>query len=448
MGVLADKLRARIRAEGPMPFERYMAACLYDEEFGFFATGPLRSSKDGDFLTSPEVSPWFGRMLARFVAKEQQRTGADPFLVVEAGAGSGSLLRPLMETLASSVARPSSSLSGGGAERSEAEGVNESGEESLDPPPGLAAGLPPEGGEEGGGADRFPIPPTERRGDTKRNDTRGQSSPVPPRSGGTRSASDAGGHNPYEFQAIEASPAAREALAALLGSDNVHASLDDLPDNFNGVIIANELLDNLPCALAIRSGDGWVERWVGATDDRFGFVTESARSEVVAWCDAYAGTVSEGGMVEVQLTATEWIRNALSHLNRGALVVIDYGGTAEELEPRRTQGTLRTYRSHHLGPDPLLEPGATDVTVDVNFTAMLAAAESVGATADLHRQDDFLAALGLRNQIREFRHRERDLARDGEAMQRLVVRSEATDAETLLHPRGLGDFRVLVAEVV
>ena len=153
-------------------------------------------------------------------------------------------------------------------------------------------------------------------------------------------------------------------------------------------------------------------------------------------------------MVEVQLEATEWIHAALGHIDRGALAVIDYGGTAEELEPRRTQGTLRTYRSHHLGPDPLLEPGATDVTIDVNFTAMLAAAESVGATAELHRQDDFLSALGLRDQIREFRHRERDLARDGEAMQRLVVRSEATDAETLLHPRGLGDFRVLVAEVV
>ena len=78
-----------------------MAACLYDPEGGFFATGLLRSTKDGDFLTSPEVSPWFGRMLARFVATEQTRTGADPFLVVEAGAGSGSLLRPLMDVLQS-----------------------------------------------------------------------------------------------------------------------------------------------------------------------------------------------------------------------------------------------------------------------------------------------------------------------------------------------------------
>jgi SAM-dependent MidA family methyltransferase len=371
--VLADKLRVKISAEGPMPFEDYMAACLYDEESGFFTTGPLRSTKDGDFLTSPEVSLWFGRMLARFVAKEQQRTGANPFWVVEVGAGPGSLLRPLIDALASS------SPSGGGAERSEAKGVKAI-------------------------------------------------------------------HDPtYEFHAVEASPAAREALTVLLGPESVHTSLDDLPDRFNGVIIANELLDNLPCALAIRSGDGWIERWVGATDDRFGFVTAPARPEVMAWCDAYGGTVSEGDMIEVQLQATAWIENALAHIDSGALVVIDYGGTAEELEPRRTQGTLRTYRSHHLGPDPLLEPGATDVTVDVNFSGMVAAAELDGAFVELHRQDDFLARLGLREEIRDLRHRERDLAKTRDAMQRLMVRSEATDAETLLHPRGLGDFRVMIA---
>ena len=62
----------------------------------------------------------------------------------------------------------------------------------------------------------------------------------------------------------------------------------------------------------------------------------------------------------------------------GAVVIIDYGGTAEELEPRRTRGTLRTYRNHHLGPDPLLAPGETDVTVDVNFTALLAVAAAAG----------------------------------------------------------------------
>jgi SAM-dependent MidA family methyltransferase len=232
----------------------------------------------------------------------------------------------------------------------------------------------------------------------------------------------------------------------LLDSDHVHETIDDLPERFDGVIIANELLDNFPVALAVRSADGWVERWVGATETAFELVTADAQPEVVTWCHAYAGKVQEGGMVEVELAATDWVSAILDRLERGALVVVDYGGTAEELEPRRTQGTLRTYQRHHLGPDPLLEPGATDVTVDVNFTALIAAAEAAGATVKLNRQDDFLAGLGLRDAVRDLRHRELDLARGDDAMARLKVRSEATDARTLLHPRGLGDFRVMVAK--
>ncbi len=367
-----------------MPFEQYMAACLYDPDGGFFTTGPLRSVKDGDFLTSPEVSPWFGRTLGRFIESQvASHQSQDPFLVVDVGAGSGSLLKPLMSHLAST-----SGEGAGGEAAVDAEPVS--------PPFG---GSPAEGGEGG-----------------------------------------------YSFHAVEASPAAREALGDVVGSDHVHKAIDELPDRINGVIIANELLDNFPVALAVRTADGWVERWVGATETAFELVTAEARPEVVAWCDAYAGRVQEGGMVEVELAATDWVSAILHRLERGALVVVDYGGTAEELEPRRTQGTLRTYQRHHLGPDPLLEPGATDVTVDVNFTALIAAAEAAGATAKLYRQDDFLAGLGLRDVVKDFRHRELELARGDDAMARLKVRSEATDARTLLHPRGLGDFRVMVAK--
>jgi SAM-dependent MidA family methyltransferase len=350
---LAGRLRSEIEASGPMPFEAFMAACLYDPDAGFFTTGPLRSARSGDFLTSPEVSPWFGRCLARFVAAEQDRLG-DPtgFLVADIGAGSGSLL----------------------------------------------AGL-----------------------------------------------RDAGGLD-VELWAAEASPAAREALGGVVGGANVVEQVTELPAGRPAVIFANELLDNVPVSLAVRTGEGWMELWVGvAADDTLALTPVSARPNVAGWADSFCGTVPEGGMVEVQLAAGEWLRRALEHIASGAVVVIDYGGTAEELEPRRTRGTLRTYRNHHLGPDPLVAPGETDVTVDVNFTALLAAADGAGAVAELHRQDDFLTELGLGEEVSRLRHLELELARSGDAMARLQIRSEKTDAETLLHPRGLGDFRVLVA---
>ncbi len=346
--MLLDVLRTRIAAAGPMPFEEFMAACLYDDEHGFFATGPLRSAKGGDFLTSPEVSPWFGRTIARYVDAT-----APGRAIVEAGAGSGSLLRSLLDALAT---------------------------------------------------------------------------------------------RPSRVVAVEASPAAREALGAIADVDVV-ASLEEAGGSIAGTIIANELLDNLPVALVVRAGDTWEERWVGVGEAGLELVAAPVRLDVAEWADAYSGPVPDGGLVEVQLAASAWVEAAVRKLTRGSLVVFDYGGTAEELETRRTLGTLRTYRNHHLGPDPLLAPGETDVTVDVNFTAMAAAAEAAGAEVRFERQDDFLAEWGLRDELRRLRLRERELASGSDAMARLQARAEATDAETLLHPRGLGDFRVLVAEV-
>jgi SAM-dependent MidA family methyltransferase len=236
--------------------------------------------------------------------------------------------------------------------------------------------------------------------------------------------------------AIETSPAARAALGDLVPVS------DQMPESLRGVIIANELLDNLPMALAQRMNDAWRERWVGVDGEALIFVDAPPRPEVIAWLDACAGPVSDGGWVEVQLAARDWVSRAIATLEAGALLLIDYGDTADNLLPRRQDGTLRTYRSHHLGPHPLDEPGETDITADVNFTALL----DLHPSAKLYRQDDFLTRFGLRERLAGLRHEELEAARSGDEARRLQLRTLKTEAETLLHPRGLGDFRVLEVE--
>jgi SAM-dependent MidA family methyltransferase len=245
-----------------------------------------------------------------------------------------------------------------------------------------------------------------------------------------------------EVWAVEASPAAREVLGDLLPADRVRT---DVPSRIRGVVIANELVDNLPMALAQLVDGVWRERWVGVDDERLAMVDAPARPQVLGWLRDYAGDVLDGGWVEVQIAAGTWLREALDRLEAGSVLLLDYGDTAENLLPRRQDGTLRTYRAHHLGPHPLDEPGRTDITADVNFTALMTIAEQAGATVELHRQDDFLTELGLRDRLSELRHAELEAARSANDMDRLRLRTLKTEAETLLHPRGLGDFRALIA---
>jgi SAM-dependent MidA family methyltransferase len=343
----------RIQRNGPLVFDEFMRVALYDPDAGYFATGPLRSVRDGDFLTSPEVSPLFGETIARFVAAEAERVSADPVDLVEAGAGSGSLLRPLLDAL----------------------------------------------------------------------------------------------EQPLDAWAVEVSAAAQAALAAMVPQATVVSGLRAVPDGRHGVIIANELLDNLPAALAVRTEAGWLERRVGAQDDALVYLDTEARPEIADWADRCAGPIEPGGIVEVQLDACSWVTQALGLLEAGSLLVFDYGDTAEGLESRRAEGTIRTYRGHHLGPDPLAEPGATDITMDVNFTALEGAARDAGADVEVVRQADFLTEWGLADRLAELRDEELRLARGGDPMERLKVRDLRTGGEALLHPRGLGDSRVLIARV-
>lgn len=344
---IKSELLALIDEHGPIPFEDFQHRSLYGEG-GFFAGEILRSTKAGDFLTSPEVSPLFGETLGAYVASEADRIGSMP-RIVEVGAGSGTLLKPLLDTV------------------------------------------------------------------------------------------DA------EAWAVETSPAARSALADVIGAERVVDDVDAVPFDGPMVVIANELLDNFPVAIAVLTATGWEERWIGADDGDVCLVEAPLRPEVGDWLDRFGGAVPVGALVEVHLQGDSWFRNVLGKIEVGSVCVVDYGDTAEALVPRRSHGTLRTYRSHHLGADPLAWPGETDITADVNFSSLTAICDELGWAARLERQEDFLTRFGLRARLSELRQEELALARDGDPMQRLIVRSRKNEAETLLQSRGLGDFRVLTA---
>jgi SAM-dependent MidA family methyltransferase len=94
--LVARRLRDEIEASaGWIPFSRYMELALYAPGLGYYSAGARKLGRDGDFVTAPEISPLFGRTLARQVVQ-----GLDAGLeVLEVGAGSGALAATLLEEL-------------------------------------------------------------------------------------------------------------------------------------------------------------------------------------------------------------------------------------------------------------------------------------------------------------------------------------------------------------
>jgi SAM-dependent MidA family methyltransferase len=94
---LRDALREEIHADGPFPFAQFMERALYDPEYGYYASGGARIGAAGDFVTAPTLHPAFGALLwRRIVALWEQLGWPEPFIVAEAGAGTGALAEQVL----------------------------------------------------------------------------------------------------------------------------------------------------------------------------------------------------------------------------------------------------------------------------------------------------------------------------------------------------------------
>ncbi|HLA19647.1 MAG TPA: SAM-dependent methyltransferase, partial [Dehalococcoidia bacterium] len=94
---LKEAIVARIRAQGALTFRDFMDAALYHSQHGYYRSRREKMGREGDYLTSPEVSPIFGVLLGRQLREMWQAMGEPRhFDVVEAGAGTGRLCRDIL----------------------------------------------------------------------------------------------------------------------------------------------------------------------------------------------------------------------------------------------------------------------------------------------------------------------------------------------------------------
>jgi SAM-dependent MidA family methyltransferase len=152
--------------------------------------------------------------------------------------------------------------------------------------------------------------------------------------------------------------------------------LTDL-ENVTGAFISNELVDAMPVHLVLYRDKEWLELRVDTSEKEFCFVPAKIEApELVQAIDKLPATIRSPYRTEVNLAAARWIQAVSTRLERGFVLIVDYGFPRDEYyQPERTEGTLSCYSRHRRSYNPLERPGEIDITAHVDFTSLAEAAE-------------------------------------------------------------------------
>lgn len=332
-----NSLRRVIDAAGGLiPFSEFMFVALYGEDGFYTRTG--RAGRRGDFITSPEVGPLFGAVLARAIDDVWKRCGQpDNFTIVEVGAGPGTLARSIL------AAAPACLVNG-------------------------------------------------------------------------------------TYIAVEVSAEQRASHPEGVVSQGEMPSVVE-----HGVIIANELLDNLPFDVWVYD-NGWRQAHVIDTPQGFSEVLRSGEVPAVL-----PSRVSHGSRAPIHTHATAWLAEALETVKNGSVICIDYcTPTTAEVASMPWREWLRTYTQHQRGSHYLRDVGDQDITTQVCIDQLVKVREP-----DVVRsQSQFLQLWGITELVDEGRRVwEESVA--APTLAAIKMRSRITESEALLDMTGLGAFTVL-----
>jgi SAM-dependent MidA family methyltransferase len=170
-----------------------------------------------------------------------------------------------------------------------------------------------------------------------------------------------------------------------------------LPENFKGIILANEVIDAIPCNAIIYQNGFWYWYGVGFEDGRFIWKAGSPVEQVLLPESLLGGTFSEGYVTELHTQANAWMRQVAKQLHTGLFLTFDYGfPESEYYHPQRLAGTLMAHHRHHTIQDSFHLPGLCDLTTHVEWSQI--ARSALAENADdvyLTNQAAYLLDAGI-----------------------------------------------------
>ncbi len=173
--------------------------------------------------------------------------------------------------------------------------------------------------------------------------------------------------------------------------------LSSLSENFKGVILANEVIDAIPCDAIIYQNGFWYWYGVSFAEDKYFWKTGKPVEQALLPESLLSGNFSEGYVTELHPQANAWIRQIAKQLDAGLFLTFDYGfPESEYYHPQRIEGTLMAHHRHHAIQDPFYLPGLCDLTTHVEWAqiARSALAENVDDVY-LTNQAAFLLDAGI-----------------------------------------------------
>ncbi len=217
--------------------------------------------------------------------------------------------------------------------------------------------------------------------------------------------------------------------------------LEKLPENFVGLILANEVLDAVPTHIVHKTAEGWCERGIAFSHE---FIWRDNPENYVATlsvpklAENLPNNLPIGYVTEVNPAASALVRSLGECLQTGAILLIDYGfGAAEYYHPQRNQGTIMCHYQHFAHDNPLINIGLQDITAHVDFTSITSVLDMLCEPISMRlagyvNQAQFLINCGILNVMQS--HSPEDVE---------YMKLTAT-AQKLLSPAEMGElFKVI-----